>query len=141
MRRPIAIAAALAALAAAPAAPAASGGLSYQGWTSQGEQIGFRVTKQGASRMRFTVITKCSNGDTVSFALKALDTRADPVRRGRFTAVLDSAGAPKATVKGKLGPYFTGRGTITASGKGRGPNGEHLGTCRTERPVRWTAGP
>jgi hypothetical protein len=55
--------------------------------------------------------------------------------------VLQSTGAPTATVKATFNKFGIARGTITATGNGRGQDGRDLGDCATEAPVRWTAGP
>jgi hypothetical protein len=145
-----AAAAALAALAAAPAAGGATKprAVTYQGWTSQGREIVYKVAPTrakkptvGASKMELTVIVKCSGGETVAFALRAIDNAADPIKRSRFTTVLKSTGAPTATVKATFNKFGVARGTITASGNGRAQDGRDLGTCATESAVRWTAGP
>jgi hypothetical protein len=141
MRGVAAAAAVLAVLAAAPAAGGAPKSVTYQGWTSQGREISFRVGAKGVSVMKLTVVATCANGDTVAFALKALDKASDAIRRGRYTTVLASDGAPTATVKGVFNKYATGRGTITATGPAKGRDGRDFGNCATDRPVRWTAGP
>jgi len=133
-------------LLAAPATALAAKALSYQGYTSQGHEIKFKRAKAGVSRMSITVRASCFNdsgqnqGD-YDFTLKATDTAADPVKSGKFTTVLLGKDAvPDATIKGKFNAQGVGRGTITATGKAKGPSGEDLGTCKSPT-VRWTAGP
>ena len=147
MRR-TAILLALVCMVALPGAALAARFLSYQGYTSQGYDIKFKRAKAGVSRMSITVRASCFDDKGVNqgdyaFQMKATDAVADPVAGGRFTAKLSGAGkVPDALIKGKFNSRGTGRGTITASGHGVGPNGEDLGTCRTpEGGVRWTAAP
>lgn len=140
MRARAAVVVALVALAAAPAAGGATRLVGYQGWTSQGRELSFKLGKKGVSIMKVAFVTTCSTGQ-VAFTVKATDTFADPVRRGRFKTILDSAGAPKVTVVGKFNRYGVGRGTLTASGAGKGQQGEDFGNCTTDSPVRWTAAP
>jgi hypothetical protein len=144
MRRTV-IAVAAACLAAAPVALAARA-VAYQGFTSQGHEIKFKRTGAGVSRMSITVRARCENASGQSqgdydFTLKATDTNADPVRRGSFTTVLPGEGqTPDATIKGKFSRRGTVRGTITASGRAKGPSGQELGTCKSPL-VRFTAAP
>jgi hypothetical protein len=144
MRRVATITATLC-LAATPAALAARA-LSYQGFTSQGHEIKFKRATAGVSRMAITVRASCFDSSGVSqgdydFTLKATDTNADAVRGGRFTTFLPGRDAvPDATIKGKFNARGVARGTITATGKAKGPKGEDLGTCKSP-VVRWTAGP
>jgi hypothetical protein len=141
MRARAAAAVVFAALAAAPAALAARA-VAYQGWSDQGREIRFKVTKKGVVAMNVTVIVKCTSGQSVSYSLKALDAAADPIsRKGRFTTILKSQGAPNATITGRFNSFGVGRGTVKASGPGKGRQGEDFGNCATEAPVRWTAGP
>jgi hypothetical protein len=145
MRR-VAAAIAIFCLAAVPAAVGATRTFSYQGYTSQGHEIRFKKNAAGVARMSITVRAGCvdSHGTNLGdydFTLKATDSNADPVRRGRFETVLPGKGdVPTATIKGKFNSYGVARGTITATGAAKGPNGENLGTCKSPT-VRWTAGP
>lgn len=127
-------------LTAAPAAGGATRLVAYQGYTSQGREVSFKLGKKGVSAMKVAFVAKCTTGQVV-FTVRATDTFADPVRRGRFKTILESAGAPKVTVVGRFNRFGAGRGTVTASGPGKGPQGEDFGSCATESPVRWTAAP
>jgi hypothetical protein len=146
MRRVLGITAAIC-LAATPAALATkSKTLSYQGYTSQGHEIRFKKSKKGVMRMSITVRAGCTNasgqnqGD-YDFTLKATDSNADAVTRGRFKTVLPGKDeVPSATISGKFNKRGVARGTIRASGPAKGPDGEDLGTCKSPT-VRWTAGP
>src|SRR5436305_15136816 len=145
MRR-IVTATAIVSLAVVPAAVAAARTLTYQGFTSQGHEIKFKKSRAGVARMKITVRASCvgaqgQNEGDYDFTLAATDPAADPVRRGRFTTVLPGkADVPTATIKGAFNARGVARGTITASGRAKGPKGEDLGTCKS-RTVRWTAGP
>jgi hypothetical protein len=144
MRR-TAIGVAAACLAAAPVALAART-LAYEGFTTQGHEIRFKRTSAGVSRMSITVRASCEaasgqNQGAYDFTLKATDKNADPVRRGSFTTVLPGEGqTPDATIKGTFNRRGTARGTITASGRAKGPSGQDLGTCKSP-VVRFTAAP
>jgi hypothetical protein len=141
MRARAAALVALAALAAAPAAGGATRTIGYQGWTSQGREISFKLAKKGVSVMKLTVVVNCATGGAVAFTIRATDTLADPVRKGRFKTILEPSGSPKAVISGKFNRYGAGRGTITASGPGKSQEGQDFGNCATESPVRWTAAP
>jgi hypothetical protein len=136
---------AAAALVAAPAAALAAKALSYQGFSAQGHEISFKRGSAGVFSMKVGVRARCMNdqgqnqGD-YDFTLRATDTIADPVKRGRFTVVLPgNASAPTTTIKGALNRRGIARGTIKASGRVNS-GGSDLGTC-TSGAVRWTAGP
>jgi hypothetical protein len=133
-----------AALVAVPAVAQAARTLSYQGFTSQGHEIAFKRTSKGVISMRIAVRASCMNaqgqnqGD-YDFTLKALDTNADAVKRGRFTVMLPGdQKTPDATIKGVFNSRGTARGTIKAVGRVTNP--ADIGTC-TSGTVRWTAGP
>ncbi|MFL5840999.1 MAG: hypothetical protein ACJ77Z_11185 [Thermoleophilaceae bacterium] len=144
MRR-LLIAVAIGVLALAPVAVAARV-LSYQGYTSQGFQIKFKRNSHGIYRMSIVVRANCQNANgqnqgDYDFTSRATDTHADPIRSGAFTTALAGGGnAPDVVIRGKLNRHGTARGTLTASGHGKGPGGEDLGTCKSPR-VRWTAAP
>lgn len=140
MRARTAAAAVLAVLAAVPVAQAATRLVGYQGWTSQGRQLSFKLGKKGVSVMKVSLLTSCTTGPVV-FTVRATDTFADPVRRGRFKTILESTGAPRVVVSGKFNRYGAGRGTMTAAGPGKGQQGQDFGNCATDSPVRWTAAP
>lgn len=129
-----------------PAGALAARTLSYQGYTSQGFEIKFKRSSAGVFRMSVKVRANCQNssgqnqGD-YDFTSKATDTNADPVKSGRFATKLPGGSdAPDVIITGKFNRRGTGRGTMTASGHGKGPNGEDLGTCKSPT-VRWTAAP
>jgi hypothetical protein len=141
MRARLVVFVVLAALVAAPAAGAAARLIGYQGWSSQGREISFKFGKKGVSVMKVAFVTTCSTGP-VLFTVRATDTVADPLsRKRRFKTVLESPGAPPVTVVGKFNKYGVARGTLTASGPGKGQQGEDFGACATDSPVRWTAAP
>ena len=138
------VAIAATAVAAAPAAAQAARALSYQGFTSQGDQIAFKRTTAGVLGMKIGVRATCVNdqgqnqGD-YDFTLRALDSRADAVRRGRFTVRLSGdQKTPDVMIKGTINAHGTARGTLTAVGRVTQP--ADIGTCRSGT-VRWTAGP
>ena len=138
------VVAAAIALAAAPAAADAARALSYQGYTSQGLQIKFKRSKAGVFSMKIAVRANCMNdqgqnkGD-FDFSLRAVDTVADPIKRGKFTVKLaGDKKTPDATISGAINKHGVARGTITAVGRVTDPS--DLGTCRSGT-VRWTAGP
>jgi hypothetical protein len=138
------VVAAAIALAAAPAAADAARTLSYQGYTSQGLQITFKRSSAGVFKMKIAVRANCvsdqgKNLGDYDFSLGAVDTVADPIKRGKFTVRLAGAKkTPDATIKGTLNKHGVARGTITAIGRVTDPS--DLGTCRSGT-VRWTAGP
>jgi hypothetical protein len=143
--RGIAPALAAVAVAAAPATALAATALSYQGFSAQGHEISFKRGSAGVFSMKVGVRARCMNdqgqnqGD-YDFTLRATDTIADPVKRGRFTVVLPgNASAPTTTINGALNRRGIARGTIKASGRVNS-GGSDLGTC-TSGAVRWTAGP
>ncbi|MEA2483767.1 MAG: hypothetical protein QOC55_1714 [Thermoleophilaceae bacterium] len=144
MRRRAWVGIATAALVAVPATAGAARTLSYQGYTSQGDQIAFKRSSAGVFSMKIAVRATCLNDQGQSqgdydFTLRALDKIADPVKRGRFTVRLAGDGrTPDATIKGTINSHGVARGTITAVGRVSGPS--DLGTCRSGT-VRWTAGP
>jgi hypothetical protein len=137
--------AAAALLVAAPAvADAARKPLSYQGYTSQGHQIAFKRSNAGVFSMKIEIRANCMNdqgqnqGD-YDFSLRAVDTVADPIKRGKFTVRLaGDKKTPDAMIKGTINRRGTARGTITAVGRVTDPS--DIGTCRSGT-VRWTAGP
>jgi hypothetical protein len=138
------VVAAAAALAAVPSAAVAARALSYQGYTSQGHQIAFKRSGAGVLSMKIVIRARCVNdqgqnkGD-YDFSLRAVDSVADPVRRGRFTVKLaGEKKTPDATIKGTINSRGVVRGTIVASGRVTNPS--DIGTCRSGT-VRWTAGP
>jgi len=131
-------------LAVVPAAAQAARTLSYQGYTSQGHEIAFKRTSKGVISMKIAVRASCTNdvgqnqGD-YDFTLRAIDTKPDAVRRGRFTVRLPGdQRTPDATISGKFNSHGTARGTIKATGRVTIPS--DIGTC-TSGTVRWTAGP
>ena len=133
-----------AAAVAAPAVAQAARTLSYQGYTSQGDQIAFKKTSAGVVSMKIAVRANCMNdqgqnqGD-YDFTLKALDKNADVVKRSRFTVRLAGDGkTPDATISGTFNKHGTARGTISATGRVTSPS--DLGTCRSGT-VHWTAAP
>jgi hypothetical protein len=129
-------------IAAPPVAGAAR--LSYQGYTSQGHQIAFKRSNAGVYSMRIAVRANCANDQGQSqaaydFTLRAVDTVADPIKRGKFTVKLaGNKKTPDATIQGTLNKRGVARGTITATGRVTDPS--DIGTCRSGA-VRWTAGP
>jgi hypothetical protein len=135
---------AAAAIAAAPAAAQATRTLSYQGYTSQGHQILFKRTKAGIVGMNIAVRANCVNDQGQSqgdydFTLRAIDKKADHIRRGRFTVSLPGDNkTPNVTIRGRVNKNGVARGTMTAAGPVTNPT--NLGTCRSGS-VRWTAGP
>jgi hypothetical protein len=138
------VAAAVLLVAVPPVADAARKPLSYQGYTSQGHQIAFKRSVAGVFSMKIEVRANCMNdqgqnqGD-YDFSLRAVDTVADPVRRGRFTVRLaGDKKTPDATIKGTINKRGVARGTIAAVGRVTDPS--DIGTCRSGT-VRWTAGP
>jgi hypothetical protein len=144
MRVKAGVVAAAAVLAAAPAVADAARTVAYQGFTSQGHEIKFKRSSAGVFSMRIAVRANCMNeqgqnqGD-YDFTLRALDTVADPVKRGRFTVKLaGDKKTPDATIKGTINARGVARGTITAAGRVTDPS--DIGTCRSGT-VRWTAGP
>jgi hypothetical protein len=144
MRAPAGVVATAAVLAAAPAAADAARALSYQGYTSQGHQIAFKRSRAGVFSMKIAIRANCVNdqgqnqGD-YDFSLRAVDTVADAVRRGKFTVRLaGDKKTPDATIKGTINSHGVARGTIVAVGRVTDPS--DIGTCRSGT-VRWTAGP
>jgi hypothetical protein len=135
--------AAAAAVVAAPSVADAARVLRYQGFTSQGQEIAFKRSSAGVFSMRIAVRANCKNdkgqnqGDYV-FTLRAVDTVADPIKRGHFTVRLaGDKKTPDATIKGSMNGRGVARGTIVASGRVTEPS--DIGTCRSGT-VRWTAG-
>jgi hypothetical protein len=131
-------------LAAVPSAADAARTLSYQGYTSQGHQIAFKRSSRGVFSMKIAIRANCMNdhgqnqGD-YDFSLRAVDTVADPVKRGNFAVKLDGdKKTPDALIKGTINRHGVARGTITATGRVTDPS--DIGTCRSGS-VRWTAGP
>jgi hypothetical protein len=143
MRRLLIVTAALCIAVSSAALAAAT--LSYQGFTSQGHEIKFKKNAAGVSRMSITVRASCQdssgqNQGDYDFTLKATDNNADKVVRGRFMTILPGKGkVPTATISGKFNARGVARGTISASGTAKGPQGQDLGTCKSAT-VRWTAG-
>jgi hypothetical protein len=144
MRARAGVAAAAALLAAVPAAAGAARALSYQGYTSQGHQIAFKKSNAGVFSMKIAVRAHCVNdqgqnqGD-YDFTLRAVDTVADAVRRGKFAVKLaGEKKTPDATITGTINRRGVARGTIVAVGRVTDPS--DIGTCRSGT-VRWTAGP
>ena len=138
------LAAATLLVAAVPVADAARKPLSYQGYTSQGHQIAFKRSTAGVFSMKIAIRANCVNdqrqnqGD-YDFSLRAVDTVADPVKRGKFTVRLaGDKKTPDATIKGTINRRGVARGTIVAAGRVTDPS--NIGTCRSGT-VRWTAGP
>ena len=138
------LAAAALLIAAVPVADAARKPLSYQGFTSQGHQIAFKRSNAGVFSMKIAIRATCaddqgrSKGD-FDFSLRAVDTVADTVKRGRFTVRLaGEKKTPDATIKGTINSHGVARGTIVAVGRVTNPS--DIGTCRSGT-VRWTAGP
>jgi len=138
------VAAAAGLLAAAPAAAEAARALAYQGYTSQGHQIAFKRSSAGVFSMKIAVRANCVNdqgkneGD-YDFSLRAVDTVADPVKRGKFTVRLaGQKKTPNATITGTINRRGVARGTIVAVGRVTNPS--DIGTCRSGT-IRWTAGP
>ena len=77
-------------LAAAPSVADAARTLSYQGYTSQGHQIAFKRSGAGVFSMKIAVRANCANDQSQNeraydFSLRAVDTVADTVKRGKFT--------------------------------------------------------
>lgn len=131
-------------LLVAAATAAAARPLSYQGFTSQGHEISFKRSSAGVFSMKIEIRASCVNdqgqnhGD-YDFSLRAVDTVADAVRRGKFTVRLaGDKKTPDATIKGTINRRGVARGTIVAAGRVTDPS--DLGTCRSGT-VRWTAGP
>jgi hypothetical protein len=144
MRAPAGVVATAALLAVAPAAADAARPLSYQGYTSQGHQISFKRSRAGVLSMKIAIRANCMNdqgqnqGD-YDFSLRAVDTVADAVKRGKFTVRLaGDKKTPDATIKGTINRRGVARGTIVAVGRVTDPS--DIGTCRSGT-VRWTAGP
>ena len=138
------LAAAMLLIAAVPVAGAARKPLSYQGFTSQGHQIAFKRSSAGIFSMKIAIRARCVTdqgqlkGD-YDFSLRAVDTVADVIRRGKFTVRLaGDKKTPDATIKGTINRRGVARGTIVAVGRVTDPS--DLGTCRSGT-VRWTAGP
>lgn len=138
-------AAAAAVLVAVPAmADAARKPLSYQGYTSQGHQIAFKRSNAGVFSMKIEIRANCMNDEgqnqgDYDFSLRAVDTVADPIKRGKFTVRLaGNKKTPDATIRGTFNRRGVARGTIAAAGRVTDP--ADLGTCRSGT-VRWTAGP
>ena len=130
-----------------PAGAIAARTLSYQGYTSQGFQIKFKRSAKGVFRIIATVRANCQNsngqnqGDYDFSYIEPGSATPDPIRGGRMTTtILTGSRAPELTIAGSVNSHGTARGTMTASGHGKGPNGEDLGTCKS-RTVRWTAAP
>lgn len=145
LRAGLAAAAVLMLAAATPVADAAkSRPLSYQGFTSQGHQITFKRSSAGVFSMKIVVRATCVDDKGQSkgnydFSLRAVDTVADAVKRGRFTVKLaGQKKTPDATIKGTVNRHGVARGTIVAVGRVTNPS--DIGTCRSGT-VRWTAGP
>jgi hypothetical protein len=143
-RRAGVTAAAIVCVAAATSAAEAARTLSYQGYTSQGHQIAFKRSSAGVLSMKIAVRANCMNdagqnqGD-YDFSLRAVDSVADPVKRGKFTVKLaGDKKTPDATIKGTINRRGVARGTIVAAGRVTDPS--DIGTCRSGT-VRWTAGP
>src|SRR3954469_11262220 len=129
---------------AAPTAADAARPLSYQGYTSQGHQIAFKRSTAGVFSMKIEIRANCMNdqgqnqGD-YDFSLRAVDTVADPIRRGKFTVRLaGDKKTPDATIKGTINKRGVARGSIVAAGRVTDPS--DIGTCRSGT-VHWTAGP
>lgn len=145
MRR-LLLACAAALVVVAPAAALGAKPSAYQGFTSQGHEITFERGPRGVFRMTIAVRANCQtasgqNKGAYDFTLRATDAKADPVKRGAFVVVLPGNGnVPDATVRGSFNKRGTGRGTLAATGRGKGPGGEDLGTCRSPL-VHWTAAP
>jgi hypothetical protein len=131
-------------LAAAPSVADAARTLSYQGYTSQGHQIAFKRSGAGVFSMKIAVRANCANdqsqnGRAYDFSLRAVDTVADTVKRGKFTVRLaGDKKTPDATITGTINKRGVARGTIVAVGRVTDPS--DIGTCRSGT-VRWTAGP
>jgi hypothetical protein len=139
-----AVAAAAFAVAAVPGGAGAARTLSYQGYTSQGDQIAFKRSARGVFSMKIAVRATClddqgQNTGTYDFTLRAIDKIADPVKRGRFIVKLSGdRKTPDAKIRGTINSHGVARGTIIAAGRVSDPS--PLGTCRSGT-VRWTAGP
>jgi hypothetical protein len=138
------VVAAAAVFAAVPSAADAARAVSYQGYTSQGHQIAFKRSRVGVLSMKIVVRARClsdqgqTKGD-YDFSLRAVDSVADPVKRGKFTVKLaGQKKTPDATITGTINSRGVARGTIVASGRVTDPS--DIGTCRSGT-VRWTAGP
>jgi hypothetical protein len=118
--------------------------LSYQGYTSQGHQIAFKRSNAGVFSMKITIRANCrgdqgQNHGDYDFSLRAVDTVADAVKRGRFTVRLaGDKRTPDALIRGTFNRRGVARGTIVAAGRVTDPS--DIGTCRSGT-VRWTAGP
>lgn len=145
MRRRAGGLAAAALLIAAPSvAEAARKPLSYQGYTSQGHEIAFKRSSAGVFSMKIEIRANCMDDQgqsqgTYDFSLRAVDTVADPVQRGRFLVRLaGDKKTPDATIRGAINRQGVARGTIVGVGRVTDPSA--LGTCRSGT-VRWTAGP
>jgi hypothetical protein len=143
-RAGVAVAAIVVVFAAATSVASAARALSYQGYTSQGHQIAFKRSHAGVFSMRITVRATCMNdsgqnqGD-YDFSLRAVDTVADSIKRGKFTVKLaGDKKTPDATIKGTINKRGVARGTLVAVGRVTDPS--DIGTCRSGT-VRWTAGP
>lgn len=142
-RAGVAAAAALVVFAAAGSAAGAARTLSYQGYTSQGDQIAFKRSSAGVFSMKIAVRANCvtDGGQKADydFSLRAVDTVADPVKRGKFAVKLaGDKKTPDALIKGTINKHGVARGTIVATGRVTDPS--DIGTCRSGT-VRWTAGP
>jgi hypothetical protein len=143
-RAGVAVAAIVVVFAVATSVASAARALSYQGYTSQGHQIAFKRSHAGVFSMRITVRANCMNdsgqnqGD-YDFSLRAVDTVADSIKRGKFTVKLaGDKKTPDATIKGTINKRGVARGTLVAVGRVTDPS--DIGTCRSGT-VRWTAGP
>jgi hypothetical protein len=141
MRR-IAATGAIVCVAAVPAAVAASRAVSYQGYTSQGHQIAFKRSRAGVFSMRIqvraTCVTDAGKKADYDFSLRAIDRKADAVRRGAFMVRLaGEKKTPDATIKGRINRRGVARGTIVATGHVTNPS--DIGMCRSGT-VHWTAG-
>jgi hypothetical protein len=138
------VAAAAITLAAVPSVAGAARTLTYQGFTSQGHQIGFKRSSAGVFSMKIAIRANCVNdqgqnqGD-YDFSLRAVDRVVDAIKRGKFTVKLaGDKKTPDATINGTINKRGVARGTITAAGRVTDPS--DIGTCRSGT-VRWTAGP
>jgi hypothetical protein len=144
MRVGAGVAAAAVTLAVATPVADAARTLSYQGYTSQGHQIAFKRSNAGVFSMKIAIRANCrgdqgqSHGD-YDFSLRAVDTVADAVKRGRFMVRLaGDKRTPDALIRGTFNKHGVARGTIVAAGRVTDPS--DIGTCRSGA-VRWTAGP
>jgi hypothetical protein len=142
-RRAGVAAATIACVVAATTVAEAARTLSYQGYTSQGHQISFKRSSRGVLSMKIAVRANCmedsgQNQGDYDFSLRAVDTVADPIKRGRFTVKLaGDKKTPDATIRGTINKRGVARGTIVAVGRVTNPS--DIGTCRSGT-VRWTAG-